>query len=585
MKMIKKALYLLLFSPTLLWAHGNKTPLHNSQTYGSPMLEYRQDHFSGESALNLALALLPDANWTLDLDKSVQSPAGQHEHYTLFLEGRKLAFQALSLHYYNNGSLLIQYPDLPRPLANLENLKIDTTAMRLELDCQRMHSEAGILALQDILLPGYNLDFFGPEGAHFQAFVAGSEIFNLADNRRYGSDSTCTANIFLPDPLSTANVNYGGNYSDNNDGTNSSLNAQRFLRNFTASFDNGVFKLENADIKIDDFSAPSVAPATSTIPVFNYTRADDEFEDVNAFFHLSHYKNYIDSLGFTSIPGSQISIDVHALSDADQSYFSPAESRIYMGEGGVDDAEDADVVIHEYGHSLISGAAANTNRISERAGMEEAICDYFAISWSLVFSPNQRDRVFNWDGHNAFWPGRSATSNKDYQTLSFNSNIYQHTDLMASCLLEIRDNTSRQIADKIILEALFTLQNNSTYPDFARMVIQADANLYGGAHFQVIKTAFVRRNVLSSDFSLEEPGNPFGIRLFNTLGFIKGESLMLESDDSLSHYALRDAQGRIVHEGNLEGRAAELNFSISTGLYFLEVQNLKGEKASFKVLR
>jgi len=156
---------------------------------------------------------------------------------------------------------------------------------------------------------------------------------------------------------------------------------------------------------------------------------------------------------------------------------------------------------------------------------------------------------------------------------------------MASCLLEIRDNTSRQIADKIILEALFTLQNNSTYPDFARMVIQADANLYGGSHFQVIKTAFVRRNVLSSDFSLEEPGNPYGIRLFNTLGFIKGESLILESDDSLSHYALRDVQGRLVQDGSLEGHAAELNFSISTGLYFLEVENLKGEKASFKVLK
>ncbi len=587
--MVKKVLFLSLLTLALSaqHKHSHSHPHHfEGETTAAPMLDHRVSNWSGDNAEELALNLLSQNNWEAEEYKSIRSVAGLHKHYYLILDGHKLSFQGLSIHEFDNGDLWIQYPDIPQQVGHFEPLEIDTTNLRLELNCNRMQSEPAFLAVENVLLPGFSLDFYGPEGAHYQGFVSGNEVFNLADNRRYASDSTCTAMIFLPDPLSTANVNYGGAYSDNNDADNTQLNSERFSRTFTATYDNGVFKLENADLKIDEFSLPNVPPVTSTTPVFNYTRSQDGFEDVNTFFHLSHFKKYIDSLGFTSIPGAQISIDVHALSNSDQSYYSPAEKRIYMGEGGVDDAEDADVIIHEYGHTLVSAAAANTNRISERAGMEEAICDYFAVSWSTRFSPNQANRVFNWDGHNSFWPGRMASSTKDYQTLSFNANIYQHTDLMASCLKEILDNTSHAVADAIILQALFTLQNNSTYRDFARMVINADNLLNGGANYQIIKTAFVRRNVLSADFSLEEVINDAGISLYNTIGFLKGEDLILESEDAeLAAYQLLDIQGRVIEEGTLSGNHTHINPVLKSGLYFLSVQNKKGQETSFKLLK
>ena len=37
---------------------------------------------------------------------------------------------------------------------------------------------------------------------------------------------------------------------------------------------------------------------------------------------------------------------------ADNSFYSPATRKIKYGSGGVDDAEDADVILHEYGHSI-----------------------------------------------------------------------------------------------------------------------------------------------------------------------------------------------------------------------------------------
>ncbi|MEZ4916786.1 MAG: hypothetical protein R2836_07345 [Chitinophagales bacterium] len=54
----------------------------------------------------------------------------------------------------------------------------------------------------------------------------------------------------------------------------------------------------------------------------------------------------------------QISVDTHGNNGADNSFFSPATPlRLIFGEGGVDDAEDADVIIHEYGHAISHFAA------------------------------------------------------------------------------------------------------------------------------------------------------------------------------------------------------------------------------------
>ena len=63
---------------------------------------------------------------------------------------------------------------------------------------------------------------------------------------------------------------------------------------------------------------------------------------------------------------------------ADNSYFSPTTKpqRIYFGEGGVDDAEDADVCVHEYAHFISYNAANGSNVGAERNSLDEGFGDY-----------------------------------------------------------------------------------------------------------------------------------------------------------------------------------------------------------------
>jgi len=561
---------------------SNFTGFHQGPQYVSVPLDAQ------ESALTLLADRMVHAGIDFTQVKILNSAAGKHLYYQI--EKNEIPFYGLNarVHDYPNGLASVQYPLISDNYQGDFSSTVDLELLKNDLKATSYRSEHVYWSNQNTNFKALRTDYYGDDGLHYTLISAADNILVLEDQRRYfhTSDSTCTALIFAPDPLSTANVNYGGLYVDSNDGPVAVLDAERQVITFKADFNNGTFRLENADLKISDFSAPSIPPYIQTSPTFTLGRHQDGFEDVNAFAHLSIFKKYIDSLGFSSIPGNRIEIDVHALSNTDNSYYSPSELKIYMGEGGVDDAEDVDVVIHEYIHTLVFGAAANNSRINERAGMEEAICDYFAVSYSNKYNTNQSDRVFNWDGHNEFWPGRNAASIKDYQTLIF-VDIYANTDLMVSCLREILLNTSRSVSDQIILEALFSLQSSSTYRDFALMVINADQVLNGGQNFSIIKDAFVRRNVLDNQFFSPEESlaETSSFTLYNSFEFASGGSLFIKSEEKLIAYQILSLDGKLIQQGRLSGIQDEVSApALKSGLYLVIIEGLYST-ASFKVFR
>ncbi len=80
------------------------------------------------------------------------------------------------------------------------------------------------------------------------------------------------------------------------------------------------------------------------------------------------------------------------------------QGRLHFGEGGVDDAEDADVVIHELGHGIHDWVTGGG--LSQKQGLSEGVGDYYAVSYSRAYagqwepSDPQYHWVFSWDGHN-----------------------------------------------------------------------------------------------------------------------------------------------------------------------------------------
>ena len=84
---------------------------------------------------------------------------------------------------------------------------------------------------------------------------------------------------------------------------------------------------------------------------YNFIRSDDRFEEASVYASITGAQSLIQSLGFTDANNRSIPVDVHYYS-LDNSFYSSADHALHFGDGGVDDAEDADIVLHEYGHSI-----------------------------------------------------------------------------------------------------------------------------------------------------------------------------------------------------------------------------------------
>src|SRR3954451_17433729 len=91
-------------------------------------------------------------------------------------------------------------------------------------------------------------------------------------------------------------------------------------------------------------------PAYSTTNTFLYDRSQDQFEQVMAYFWVNQAQEYLQSLGFGStlpaVNEQQPIVKVDQFG-GDNSYQTDKPFRIRYGKGGVDDAEDAEVIVHE----------------------------------------------------------------------------------------------------------------------------------------------------------------------------------------------------------------------------------------------
>jgi len=292
------------------------------------------------------------------------------------------------------------------------------------------------------------------------------------------------AKVFNPDPLSQDRVAYAGNYVDNNDLTNAQFDAARtqvVLPEIELA--SGVYKLKSTYVEIQDLSAPSKGLFTQSTPNFFFDRGNDAFEAANAFYHLDNSMRYINNtLGIRCIPLTNSGVlffDPSGANEADNSYYTAGT--LNFGEGGVDDAEDADVVLHEMGHGIhdwMTGGHASSS-----TGLGEGSGDYWAVSYSRSLnqwtsSDAANNWVFSWDGHNDFWAGRVTNYNRTYpQTGATNTAIHTYGQIWATSLMKIYDVIGRTKTDKAFLEGLALTNSSSNQKTAAVAVRQAAINM------------------------------------------------------------------------------------------------------------
>ena len=297
--------------------------------------------------------------------------------------------------------------------------------------------------------------------------------------------------VWDPDPLTTAGVEYGGDYIDNSDANSGALNDERssvILRDIT--LEDGLYKLEGPYAVLADRESPTDAfPELADSSAFNFTRNDQSFESVMVYYHIDlSTRRLILDLGYDEPTQHNFQVDPHGLSGDDNSHYVPSDNFCAFGEGGVDDAEDADVIWHEHAHSFQTNLTGGMSYTGETMSLQEGSSDYWAASYSRYINDYNWGFVFTWDGHNEFWDGRRCDLDwiypDDYVTGHNGGQIW------SSALMTIWEQIGRDATDTDFIETHYIWGSSPGLQDAAQAFIQADENVYGGVHKGIIIDVF-----------------------------------------------------------------------------------------------
>lgn len=401
--------------------------------------------------------------------------------------------------------------------------------------------------------------------------------------------------VFETDPL-TATMNvYGGSYIDNNDATNAALDAARSNVVLLDITDNaGTFSLVGPYAEIQDFEAPNRGLFTQGSSNFSFTRQQNGFEAVNVYYHIDKSMRYYnETLGLTLVPyqyASGVRYDPHGLSGADNSHYLPGSGQLAFGEGCVDDAEDADVIIHELGHGLHDWL---TNGATS-AFLGEGNGDYVAQSYKRSFgqwlsTDASYDFVFGWDGHNPCWPGRTTAYTPLYPGgLVGLQGGAAHVDgqMWASTLMQIWDLIGREKTDIAFFEGL-AMTNSSTNQEQAAIAVRQaaiDIGTAGGftcADIAVMTDRFTARGYVLPSYTCNLSVEEFETSAISIFPNPTDAIISLKNITQNYELSIYNMLGQKVKAQSVNRSDNTIDVSnLATGTYFIKFSNY-GEVLKF----
>ena len=235
---------------------------------------------------------------------------------------------------------------------------------------------------------------------------------------------------------------------------------------------------------------------------FLYGRSDDRFEQVMAYFWATESQKYIQSLGFgvSRRPVNKESQDLRINQwGVDNSFSWDKKDLLRFGKGGVDDAEDAEVILHEYGHAIHDSQVAGFGVGSEAGAIGEGFGDYWAVTVADVVAPTADPAcVADWDAvsYTSTVPHCLRRVDTDLHYSDRDGRVHHDGQIWSRALWDIRLALGNVRADTIILEAQFDFAPSTTMPAAASATVAAAQRLYGNSAANRVRDAFEERGIL-----------------------------------------------------------------------------------------
>jgi hypothetical protein len=236
---------------------------------------------------------------------------------------------------------------------------------------------------------------------------------------------------------------------------------------------------------------------------FIFTRDQDQFEQVMGYYWITRAQLYIQSLGFGStLPAVNKRQQLLRINQfgGDNSFYREGTGKltITLGKGGVDDAEDAEVIVHEYGHSVQDNQVPGFGSTLESGAIGEGFGDYLAVTVSAHEAPTADEPcVADWDStsYTSTVPHclRRVDGDKHYPE-DLEDEVHADGEIWSRALWDIRTALGPKLADTIIIRAQFGFAADTTMHAAAAATI-ATSGTYGAAAKRAVTAAFVARGL------------------------------------------------------------------------------------------
>jgi Zn-dependent metalloprotease len=230
---------------------------------------------------------------------------------------------------------------------------------------------------------------------------------------------------------------------------------------------------------------------------FIFDRTSDGFSEVMGYYYIDIAERYIQSLGFANINNRQQVFSVNRF-NGDNSFYSPSTTDITYGLGGVDDAEDGEVILHEYGHSIQDNQVPGFGSSLEAGAMGEGFGDYWGASIGAQTSGGFQDLcVADWDATSYSTTNppclRRLDSSKHFPE-DVAGEVHADGEIWSAALWQIRSSIGAAKADRAILQAHFLLSPSASFNQGANALVTAAINLgYKKSEVNSIRTILQNR--------------------------------------------------------------------------------------------
>jgi hypothetical protein len=176
-----------------------------------------------------------------------------------------------------------------------------------------------------------------------------------------------------------------------------------------------------------------------------------------AYGHIDRFQRYMQSLGFTGAAGVNAEPqDVYTLpvQGFDNSFYQPSNDLLLFGAGGVDDGEDAEVILHEYGHAVHDAQVKGWGAHHEGGAMGEGFGDWLAANYyARDHSGGFQDTcIMDWDAtsYSSAKPPclRRIDTTKTYPKSMTNSSVHADGEIWSAFLWDLRSKLGTTPAEK-----------------------------------------------------------------------------------------------------------------------------------------